>query len=372
MLEFLGFGTRLNLLRQKQKQLFAEHKYTLYYANIPDAVKVYDFEKKYKKIPAEYILDAWTSIYSRLNYGFSVWNPEVLSYVFQAAKKRNKNSSSKMITVYRGEGTKSTPIDKAYSWTTNINVALAFACHGEGQCVWKAEVPESCIITTIQERGEDEVILEPKSVKDKKKMDILPERQDVLLSLIDEVYDEYIDYGNSILKLYDTKENVHGFSHTARVLLLTLLLANALNLPKHINKMSAVAAVFHDIGRTNDDESPEHGFISAQKFLENDSVFSENERKIISVVITYHSLPDAEGENYINENFTDTDAEQALLLYKILKDADALDRYSLGRYHSEFDYNYLRLDASKKLPMVAAEFYKRKAEGLLKQSITRV
>jgi hypothetical protein len=78
------------------------------------------------------------------------------------------------VTIYRGYGEWSSEQSdpsvmwKGYSWTLDRDRALWFAkrfavLHGKARVV-TATVPRGCIITLLEERGEQEVILLPEQV----------------------------------------------------------------------------------------------------------------------------------------------------------------------------------------------------------------
>jgi hypothetical protein len=122
--EMMHFFERLGQIKNKQKELLNENKYNLFYMMIPEALRVYDFQKRYKEIDTDKIAEIWLDVYTSLDYGFDSWNEEVLEYVFQYHKP---SQIKKPFTIYRGIGTESTPIEKAYSWTTDIDKAYWFA-----------------------------------------------------------------------------------------------------------------------------------------------------------------------------------------------------------------------------------------------------
>ncbi len=376
MIEFIRFKDRLEWLHEEQKKLIENKNYEMFYANIPKPYYIFDFEARYKSIPKENLIDAWIAVYTRLDYGFSGWKEETLNDVFSVAKSKTKQENdkkvNKWIRIYRGEGSKSTPVQDSHSWTTDINVALSFACHGTGTAVWTGTIRESDIIMSINERDEDEVIVSVADIKDMKKMNMYLADEDTVLNLIRMVYDEYIEYGKIAKKIYSNNESsFHELSHTVRVLLNSLIIARELDLDDDETIILAVASVFHDIGRENDCVDENHGLNSVNIFREHKqeySYLSESDIEIIESLIAFHCIPDKSGEAHIKKNDKITDKEQALLLYHVFKDADALDRFRLGHYKSEFDFNMLRLEASRKLSLVSAEFVKRRAESLIENS----
>ena len=131
----------------------------------------------------------------------------------------------------------------------------------------------------------------------------------------------------------------HGIGHTRRVLNIALKLADQYSLSANDKKLLAIACCYHDIGRINDWTDDEHGFYSSQKMvkleLDQKHELSEDELELVLDLITFHSLDD---DQYIADG-------NDLLMYQIIKDADALDRLRFD----DLDTKYLRLPESKRL-----------------------
>lgn len=171
----------------------------------------------------------------------------------------------------------------------------------------------------------------------------------------------------------DTDCTIHGPAHVARVLCLSLTIADKEGImDQHIRQMLAIAAILHDCGRKTDASEPDHGRKSAElteRLCEKnpqilDMEFSEKEIEIIYTLIKYHSLPDELGI-YEIENFLPEQKELAMYLFQILKDADGLDRVRLKGTTGETDLSYLRLASSKTLLPLSEQMYKEHWETFL-------
>ena len=171
----------------------------------------------------------------------------------------------------------------------------------------------------------------------------------------------------------DTDCIIHGPAHVARVLYLSLVIADKEEIhDQHIRKKLAIAAILHDCGRKTDASEPDHGRKSAElaeRLCEKnpqilDMEFSEKEVEIIYTLIKYHSLPDELGI-YEIENFLPEQKELAMHLFQILKDADGLDRVRLKGTTGETNLLYLRLASSKTLLPLSERMYKEHWETLL-------
>lgn len=134
---------------------------------------------------------------------------------------------------------------------------------------------------------------------------------------------------------------IHDANHCKRVLFYSILLSHLLKCTNEESNILAQAAIYHDVGRTDDGFDPKHGEISATRYL--DKIPSSN--SVSAFLMKYHSKEDAEGEEVIKKEYDD-DLE-IWLLFQIFKDADALDRIRLGQ--NDLKPEFLRLDQSKKL-----------------------
>ena len=94
----------------------------------------------------------------------------------------------------------------------------------------------------------------------------------------------------------------------------------------------------------NDSFDSGHGFRSAKIMQKSQllTAWEKPKKHICSLLVKAHDLPDKEGYQLIQNSKPSMDSGRVLLLYKILKDADALDRYRLGGYRTEFDFSFLR------------------------------
>jgi HD superfamily phosphodiesterase len=146
----------------------------------------------------------------------------------------------------------------------------------------------------------------------------------------------------------------HGVGHTRRVLYLAHKLADKYDLTPKDKIILAIACCYHDIGRTNDLTDDEHGAESANKVLRLElnkkHHLSDEESQRVLDLITFHSLDD--------ELWKKTDKD--LVLYQILKDADALDRLRFN----DLNRKYLRLPESHN--MLSLEFSLLRADGIIK------
>lgn len=359
---------RLQDFRNRQNQSLSERNFELFYARIPKPLRIYDFQKRWESIPEYQLPDVWLDIHTSLDYGFSAWDKYILDVVFRLAPKQ---TGEDYLTVYRGEGSLSSPIENGYSWTTDINTALWFAAKGEGRRIWTGRVQRKEILFFVNRPDEKEVILRPESVKNLSELDMYPGDNETVLSRLSAALYDFQTYGDLIRQAYEGCQNsdIHGMAHTARVLLNCLLIANETDwvLPEEY-EILALAAVFHDVGRENDGRDAGHGRRSAEIMSYSPLLSSMDmeTRRVATSLVAAHDMPDEDGCAFIYNADCEMDKDRVIDLYQILKDADALDRYRLGGYRYEFDFRYLRLEESKRLPLITASLSRAHAEQLLK------
>ncbi len=147
---------------------------------------------------------------------------------------------------------------------------------------------------------------------------------------------------------------MHGIDHVLRTSLIAGYIALKEGIDPNDFKMIIQAAMYHDIGRINDQEDSTHGRRASDKL---DSIVLEQiepeEKNILKAMISAHSVDDRYMSK-VFESYGITDMERARILTCILKDADALDRVRLG---GSVDPAYLRTETSKKLIPAAYDIY---------------
>lgn len=121
-------------------------------------------------IPLEKKYDCFISAYTRADYNFMGASKNLDINKILDLKRLDKNKkeelkkicNSDLITIYRAQGTKSTDLEKAISWTIDLDVAAKFAkvhnLEGNG-AIYKAKVHIDDITDYITDRGEKEIIV---------------------------------------------------------------------------------------------------------------------------------------------------------------------------------------------------------------------
>ena len=141
---------------------------------------------------------------------------------------------------------------------------------------------------------------------------------------------------------------IHARAHCERVLLYALLLGKALMADDARGREAlAIASVFHDTRRQDDYLDTGHGARAAAYYRR----YCQANKDIpylpeAAYAMRYHDLDDALGIKAIEHDLGE-DAQRGLMVYRIFKDADALDRWRLG--HNGLDERYLRTEAARNL-----------------------
>lgn len=255
-----------------------------------------------------------------------------------------------VVTVYRGYGDKSSPLNSAFSWTLDSGVALFFAVRlASANCgIYEARVRRENIFEFF-DNGERECLIMPEHINDVKKFSFYDTNS--IRELVDDIADMFDDYRETACYdriPFEQESSVHGMSHSLRVLLYTLILANQYNLDIDDVDILARAALYHDTGRTTDMEDCKHGKVSAGKYKH---AFPDA-GPVEMFLMKYHCRPDEDGISHIAVNpALASQSERVKHLYDIFKDADALDRFRLGRF--ELDFAQLRTDIARKMPLLS-------------------
>lgn len=153
----------------------------------------------------------------------------------------------------------------------------------------------------------------------------------------------------------------HTKAHCRRVLLFSLMLAQARDLPAREREILAMASVFHDSRRQSDMPDIGHGWRAAEYYRE----FCETEgtipwESLCAAVMRWHDRRDEEGNEAIARDFPEE--PDGLLLYHIFKDSDALDRFRLGPYG--LDERYLRTPEARSLCAFARRLWNEQGRRL--------
>jgi len=304
-------------------------------------------------IPEEQKYRLFWYIFSRLRLKLEDFSPELIHHI-QACRNQEltlPTDEQGYVDVYRGHGVNS-PAARASSWTTDINTAICYAYHWQGGKVFKGKIPREKVVASIRYRNEKEIICFPGNVEQIKEMQFksLAEFQPELEKAgIIKLYESY----SSLLedKYFHNPYGIHGLSHTRRVLLLSLILSWLENLNAADTELLGRAALCHDMGRCNDNFDPQHGRASYQKAISLHLItLSSEEQEILRFIIENHCISDRQAMA-LTDQYQVKDKERLLILYKVFKDADGLDRIRIN----DLNISKLRTPSAPKLLLVARE-----------------
>jgi HD superfamily phosphodiesterase len=141
----------------------------------------------------------------------------------------------------------------------------------------------------------------------------------------------------------DASRTIHGVAHATRVHIHALELAATLGLAPWEREALHYAAMWHDIGRTHDGVDCYHGAKSAGKAT-GLSLHAGVDPVVLETAlfaVTHHCGDEGHAERAAARS---DDSEATLRVFRVLKDADALDRVRLGR--GDLEPSFLRHQAS--------------------------
>lgn len=338
---------------------------TFYMMDVPLPMQIYDFERRYRDIEPDQVFEVWSSIHTRIDYANGMWKPEVLEYVFAHAPQTEmpKTGEDGLVTIYRGMGERSQPVEDAISWSTDPVCALWFANRSaRGTRLVSAKVnPEQILVYNPGYRAEQEVILKPGTRPKIHETDMIPSTEGYVTRLLFPVTKDFFRYGSIAVTLGYPVEHLfqfHGIKHILRVLLLTLIYCehSGANLSEEDKQILIYFSLLHDIGRDSDEEDDTHGDKSVELIRKKNIrikgiQLSKKGYRIAKLLIRHHCRDDETGLERVIKvpNFTARDIARASRLYYIAKDMDGLDRV---RFNG-LDFRYLRTSYARRLPLVA-------------------
>lgn len=283
------------------------------------------------------------------------------------------------ITVYRGEGSLSTPHDEACSWTLDIARACAFATGVDGSIVYKGTVNRNSVVEYVADRNEKELIVIPGSVKNVTPVQFYnySEFTDVVAASRFDNKHRFPERTkvNAIIEdsthaFRDVNVQDHTRDHVVRVALLASflyrigpLLRLAGSSKKEFDKAASIyeklifAAEYHDAGRTSNDANTTHG---ANGYAAYKSDYGEDD--IIDFLCTFHCRNDEEAKAFWEKTFATHPMKHYIWeAFITLRDADALDRVRFGSGCADYlDGRTLRLKDAVRLIPVAIDISNRK------------
>lgn len=173
-----------------------------------------------------------------------------------------------------------------------------------------------------------------------------------MMSVADrELFREWCGFLDSEVDFSDPRSELHTRDHCARVLLYSILISRDMAVGRLWREALCLAAVFHDCRRLDDGLDVGHGERAARRYLEHCRERGTPFYPAAYIAMSYHDRDDADGVSAMEREGL---GEDAVLLYRVLKDADALDRFRLGP--DGLDPRFLRTEEAGRLVETARGF----------------
>jgi len=175
---------------------------------------------------------------------------------------------------------------------------------------------------------------------------------------VKERYKQWYEFMEKNIEFSFKDSEMHTKYHCARVLLLALIIAHQIGLSDEEMNALSMAAVFHDSRRLDDWLDTGHGKRAAEYYKESYFKYDISFDERTYYVMAYHDRDDVLGLSEIKKS-PDL-SENCILLYKIFKDSDGLDRFRLSP--NGLDVNMLRTTEATKL-VDFAKYLLQKSNG---------
>jgi hypothetical protein len=165
---------------ERAKEDFANKEYYSYFFSETNWFAIDYFIKHYTKISRENLYKVFKDMYVQIDYGFSMFPQDILDDVFSLAdntdavavlRENRLVNKEGLVNIYRGEGKRSTPIERTFSWTLSKDIANDFANQFEKGTIYQAKVKVDNIIDYIPEQNEEEIWVRYKDIEDMRRID---------------------------------------------------------------------------------------------------------------------------------------------------------------------------------------------------------
>lgn len=346
----------LDSIKLAEKRLgtaLRKQDFRTFFAIIDPRLALLVFVERFDSIPKELRYTIFWHLYSRCE-----WRLDTFPVIFIEEIQKNlthplslPGDEDGFLEVFHGTSHDGHSLECAFSWTLDINEAIHCADHPDKKGrVFKARIPVSQVLAYLPWKKQKEIIVFPGSVKEFEEVCFYP-----LSHFMEEIQKKglwpvYEGYLNRLDPKYFYKPlGIHGLLHTKNVIFMVILLAHLQGLNQNDIDLLAQTALFHDIGRSNDNYDPHHGKDSFNKLEKlNLLKLAGNDRDIARFIIENHCIDDQDAKQKLDQ-YISHDRERALRLYSIFKDADGLDRVRI----MDLDVKQLRSPEAVSLLLVA-------------------
>lgn len=153
--------------------------------------------------------------------------------------------------------------------------------------------------------------------------------------------------------LYLNMSEIHGATHANNVSLFAAFIATMMQMSDRDIKTIIEAAIYHDIGRTNDGKNFNHGKIGAIKYSTNVKCPKDIKVNEVQLLIEAHAVKTPNDiYNLLDQyNIVGEDRNRLYQMATVIRDADALDRtrFKLLEKYNNLKANYLINPISKEI-----------------------
>ncbi len=353
-LEAMFIAQEIDLETARLQTCLQKGDYTSFFYLIDSRIAPEAYLKLFPQIPDEDKYRLFWYTFSRCNLKLEDFQPEFIHIIqsYRPGELILPHDERDYVEIYRGQVLDS-PVSQASAWTLDINTAICFSRQHQAKGrIYQGKIHQDRVVANVKYRNYKEIVCFPGDVREVEEMNFLSianlmpdlERQGII--------QQYRDHCRLIKKEYFHKSGgIHGITHTRRVLFLTLILSWMEGLTETDRGLLCQAAIYHDIGRSNDNFDPEHGRESYLKILQNKLINLEaQEQEILRFIIENHCISDRQARQVLKD-YQVSDPEHLFKLYLIFKDADGLDRIRIN----DLDIKQLRTPSAHKLLLVARE-----------------
>lgn len=262
------------------------------------------------------------------------------------------------VDIYQSREYEGLPPQNASSWTMDVNIAIIHALQlNPAPIIYHGFVHLKDIIAYDSNKAKREITVRPLKVEQLKVMDLINLREFDAELQASGVLERYSEYTRQLdVRWFHNPSGIHALSHTKRVLLLSLLIGYLEDYSEEDKDLLGWAAIYHDIGRTNDGYDPDHGMASYDKIIRQHLLELDDyrEQEILRFLVQNHAIPDKSAYKKLN-SYKLTDVDRTLRLYDAFKDADGLDRVRI----SDLNPEYLRTPSAHRLLLAAHQLYRQ-------------
>jgi hypothetical protein len=161
---FMHVKERINQVTREHIECIESKNYSKLFVLIDKPFRFEWYQKLFNDIPKDQRYPIFKRIYSSSEYGFNNLDKDFVKEIFKDNIINKDLFDNDIITIYRGEASKSTPYIKAYSWTTDLETAEWFANRfNSNGIVYKGKVKVTDILD-YNDNNESEILVLPEKV----------------------------------------------------------------------------------------------------------------------------------------------------------------------------------------------------------------